>query len=600
MTDRGLSAAFAQKLKAFAAAPLRFPVPLACAALWAGITVAENHSFLFHFSVGDGIFYQLQVFLILGLFLSLSVRLFAESRNWSIIRWLPLTAGALGLLAMIVFLGQQPRDSYESPAFLFMGPGLILLMIVSPFLHRGAENRLIWDFNFQSWTSAAFGLLIALVLAFGMMAVFGALEALFDLNIPGRYYSDIWIVSLSLIWPWQTLAGVPGASCETGEDYCPRWIKYLISWLLVPMALVYLALLYAFAAKIAIQWTLPEGRIGWLVAGFAGFGLAVWHAAHPLRDTGNRLVRLYVRFFHPALFVPIALLAVGVGARVTDYGVTENRYGLMLLTLWLAGIAVHGVVVRAPRLNIAPMSFAALLILASFGPWGAGAVSLRSQLGQLDALLAEAGVLRDGKLSAPAGQVDTELAKRISSVVDYLNDPGKRQALSDHLGDGGIELAADARPVDIVTAMGLDYINRWGRTEYRSWSRPGPRKLDTRGFNSAIWMIVGPEDRQNGSVEPDGPDTRVRARTTGSDLAISTDEHGPAVIDLAPIVEALKRDGKSGYAHEYNDPLMIAEATGNGLRVRVYFTTINVWGTADALKVQDLSFVALVGPDEGP
>jgi hypothetical protein len=592
MADRGMSSALTKRLAALAEAPLRFPVPLACAVLWAGITVAREHGFDL---TDQQTYYQVQVFLLLGLFLSLSTKLFAESRNWPIIRWLPLTAGALGLLALIVFLGPQARDAYESPAFLFMGPGLIMLMIVSPFLRRGTENHLIWDFNFKSWTSATFGLLVALVLALGMMAVFGALEALFGLNIPGMYYGDIWIVCLSVIWPWQTLAGVPGGFGPSKEEYCPRWVAYLISWLLVPLALIYLALLYAFAAKITLEWSLPAGQIGWLVGGFAGFGVAVWHIAHPLRETGNRLVQHYIRFFHVALFVPIVLLGVGIGTRIVEYGVTEKRYGLIVLILWLAGIAVHGVIMRAPRLNLAPVSFGALLILASFGPWGANAVSLQSQLARLDVLLIEAGVLRDGKLSKPAESVDSELAKRISSVIDYLNSPGKRQALSNRLGDGGIELSAGSKSVDIVASLGMEYINRWGNPNLQSWRRRDPDVMDLRGFDAAIRMHLGSGGQKGRYAEMAGSRTPVNFTKSGDTLEISVDGQGFATVDLAQIVETLKRYGNTQYNDAVNDPLMTVEAAGNGLRARIYFTTIESDSATEALKVGDITFIALIG-----
>lgn len=597
MADRGISAVLARKLSALAAAPLRFPIPLACAVLWAGITIGREHGF--HFADRQS-FEQIQVFLILGLFLSLSAKLFAESRNWTILRWLPLSAGALGLLGLILFLGPQARNPYESPAFLFMGPGLILLMIVAPFLRRGAKNRLIWDFNFKSWTSAAFGLLVALVLAFGMMAVFGALNALFGLKIPNDLYSDVWVLCLSLIWPWQTLAGVPGAVCDTGEDYCPRWIDYLISWLLVPMALIYLALLYAFATKIAILWTLPEGQIGWLVAGFAGFGLAVWHAAHPLRETGNWLARSYVRFFHAALFVPVALLAVGVSARVSEYGVTENRYGLIVLTLLLAGIAVHGVVARTPRLNVAPVSFAVILILASFGPWGANAVSLRSQLARLDTLLVEAGVLRDGKLSKPAEPVGIELAKQVSGVMDYLTESGKELALVAYISDRGIEIFFDDSAEAMVAALSIDYINRWGNTvSYHSWLRSDPDVMTVRGFEAVVRLNLGSGARQGRFAEIAGSRASVNFATSDDTLQISIDGQGSVTIDLAQLVETLKRDGSTDYNSAINAPLMTVEARGNGLKTRIYFTSISTKDmAARALKIKSLSFIALIGLDE--
>ena len=579
-------------LTRFAQAPLRFPVPLACAVLWAGITIAREHRLDF---TDRQTLYQIQVFLLLGLFLSLSAKLFAESRDWNPVRWLPLTAGVLGLLALIVFLGPEARSIIENPTFLFMGPGLILLMIVSPFLRRGVDNRLIWDFNFKSWTSAAFGLLIALVLALGTSAMFGALNLLFDLGISRKYFWDIWVVCMSVIWPWQTLAGVPGGFGNPDQEYCPRWFANLTSWLLVPLAMIYLVLLYAFAAKIAFQWTLPRGQIAWLVGGFAGFGVAVWHTAHPLRETGNRLGQIYVRFFHPALFAPVALLAVGIGARVLEYGVTEKRYGLVVLTLWLAGIAVHGAVARTPRLNIAPVSFAVLLILASFGPWGATAVSLHSQFAQLDSLLVRAGILRDGKLTKLAEPVDFEQGKRISSVINYLNHPESRQLLFAYLKDGGIELEVTYQSNLIATALGLEYINYLGRPQFQSWWRPTPYVGAVRGFDAAVEMRLRAKIRSSQSIEIGGSETRLQAELSRNILSISTTAQGPVTVDLVQIVETLRRDGGDVYDNTVNGPLMTVDAWGNGLKTRIYFTSIQNLGTISPVNIWEISFTALIG-----
>jgi hypothetical protein len=86
MTDATGFSPFRNMLSGLMRAPLRFPVTLACAAAWAGITIARTHG------VGDLTWNdveQWQVFLIGGLFLSLAATLFAEGRGWNKIRTLP-------------------------------------------------------------------------------------------------------------------------------------------------------------------------------------------------------------------------------------------------------------------------------------------------------------------------------------------------------------------------------------------------------------------------------------------------------------------------------------------------------------------------------
>lgn len=580
-----------EQLAGLVRAPYRFPVTLACAAGWAGITILREH-FGGEFQWDE--VERIQVYMLLGLFASLTATLFAEARDWPVWRRYLLSAAATGIVILIAWLGSTGNDAYQSPAFLFMGPGLVLLMIVAPYLRRGAENYLVWDFNFCSWVSAAFGFLVAFVIAMGGIGALGALEVLFGLNISGDYYGDVWIIAMSVIWPWQTLAGVPGAFKDAKKDYAPRWAEYLISWLLMPLALLYLALLYAFAVKITAQWSLPQGQVGWLVGGFAGFGLAVWHAAHPLRETGNRLVRGYFKYFHAALAVPVVLLAVGTGARVAEYGITEKRYGLIVLTCWLAGITAHGLWRRAPRLNVAPVSFAVLLILASFGPWGASSVSIRSQLGQLESLLADAGILIDGKIEPEEGLADPGEVKRISSIVSYMRSSGKQEPLYDWLADAGVASAKEPDNKNILTSLGLEYVTEWENVDAFSFWLGEPEVMEVTGFDFATrfsWYGIGEDDFDRQKV--------VKQYVTaieGGILVIARTGRPDAKVtfDLAALAERLDAEFEDADA-ETKQLLMTLDAAGGGLRARLYVESIGGLQTGDAFELNNLSATLLVG-----
>ncbi|MCK5621940.1 MAG: hypothetical protein KAJ11_06620, partial [Alphaproteobacteria bacterium] len=205
MTDATGFSPFRNLLSGLMRAPLRFPVTLACAAAWAGLTITLVHNIKFGDLSRDGVA-QWQVFLIGGLFLSLAATLFAEGRRWNKWRSLGLATGAVALAGLVVYLQDDP-DAWESPAFYLLAPGGGLLMIVASFLRRGADDRAVWDFNLASWLSVLFGGVVAVGLALGMIAMLGGLETLFSLNINNDYYADTWIICMSLVWPWQTLAG---------------------------------------------------------------------------------------------------------------------------------------------------------------------------------------------------------------------------------------------------------------------------------------------------------------------------------------------------------------------------------------------------------
>ncbi len=572
MTDATGFSPFKNLLSGLLRAPLRFPVTLACAAGWAGITITMIHNFNF-LGLSRNDVEQWQVFLIAGLFLSLAATLFAEGRGWDKLRSLGLAAAAMAFAGLVVYL-QDSSDPWESPAFYLLVPGAGLLMIVAPFLRRGADDRAAWDFNLASGLSVLFGGIVAVGLGLGVTAVLGGLEELFGLDIDSDFYGDNWIICMSLIWPWQTLAGIPGACDEAAGKAPPRWTEYVVSWMLIPLALIYMLLLYAFAAKSLVTWELPQGTVGWLVGGFAAFGLAVWSAANPFRETGNRLARLYHRFFHYALVVPVILLAVGIGVRVAEYGITEKRYALILLTLWLGGIALYGILARPARLAVAPAAFALMLIAGAAGPWGATSVSIRSQIGQLESMLAGAGILVDGKINPDEGVAGPKEVKRISSIVRYLRRGGRRENLETWLEEAGAKPAGGENSEALLALMGLDYVEEWENGDYFSYSVGEPETVDISGFDIAHNMdfaditaseTVSAGDGGSYAVNFDGQNVTV-LDTANPERKIS--------FDLTALAESVR-----GIDLNYNDPestsAMTLEATENGLRVRLYIEHIN-------------------------
>ncbi len=570
MTDaKGLSP-LRNLLSGLLRAPLRFPVTLGCAAAWAGLTIAREHG------VGGLTWDDIeawQVFLIGGLFLSLSACLFAEGRGWGRLPALGLSIAALAFAGLVSWL-QGGSDAWESPAFYLLVPGGVLLMIVAPFLHRGADDRALWDFNLASWLSVLFGLIVAVGLGLGITAVFGGLETLFDIDLPSKIYQDAWILCMSFIWPWQTLAGIPG-ECDAPHvpKAPPRWTEYVASWLLIPLALVYLALLYAFAAKSLVAWDLPRGTVGWLVGGFAAFGLAVWSASHPFRETGNWLARAYTRWFHYALIVPVGLLAVGVGVRVAEYGITEKRYALILLTLWLGGIALYGILARPARLAVAPAAFAFMLVAGAAGPWGAAAVSIRSQIGQLETLLEKAGILVDGRIKPDEGLAGPKEVKRISSIVRYLRRGDRKEDLFAWMEQAGAKPGVDTDNEALLALMGLDYVEEWREEGYFSYSVGEPDTIEVSGFDIAHNIDFGGDETEQVGLEG-GP--RYSIVEEGGRITVTEvgrPESG-VIFDLPALAETLRPLDLN-----YNDPAstkaMTLDAANNNLRARLYIEYMN-------------------------
>ena len=74
---------------------------------------------------------------------------------------------------------------------------------------------------------------------------------------------------------------------------------------------------------------------------------------HPIRTReGNRWIQTFGRWFYLALFPLIVLLFVAISERLGTYGITENRYFILVLACWLLGIALYMLLSQRDRKSV--------------------------------------------------------------------------------------------------------------------------------------------------------------------------------------------------------------------------------------------------------
>ena len=263
----------------------------------------------------------------------------------------------------------------------------------------------------------------------GLSIILETLNFLFGLELPKKWHERIWTISLGFLAPvsWLALAPQNFTDKISGEEteFTTRAVATIVRFVLVPLLLVYTAILYAYALKIGLAGTLPKGTLGSLVVGYLLAGAATLLLAYPIRDSGGALVRLFWRNWVWLTVLPVLLLYLAVYTRMAAYGLTEPRYMVMLIGNWALLLAI----LRIWRpdgfdLRLIPGTLAVLLLAASFGPWGIVGASVRSQTAELAGILREKGMLADGKFVRPAKGSDSPFgrsAARARQIEYYLN-----------------------------------------------------------------------------------------------------------------------------------------------------------------------------------
>ncbi len=239
--------------------------------------------------------------------------------------------------------------------------------------------------------AAALGLLTLAIFGGGLSGTLASLRYLFGLPVPDRVFAQTWIWTGLLVAPLFALGRIPerGEINLGGRILLDRAALALFDFGAFPLLIIYALVLHAYAVKIALAAALPRGQIGWMVLAYmlTLFGTLIVTSGHPRegRPATSRFVMRYWPFFVP---VPVGMLFVSLFERISAYGVTQERYllGLAALVVVVAALLQLWQRVRGDHRLLLLLGGVAL-VLASFGPWSAQEVSIRSQLHRFERAL---------------------------------------------------------------------------------------------------------------------------------------------------------------------------------------------------------------------
>ena len=415
----GLAARFERLVPDLSATLLRFPVP---AALSVALCIYSN---LFAISNGEQGFNvatgAAAAFIAAG-----GAHLFAEGRK------LPKLFGImLALAAAAAAAGLGFFTKVFSTNLLFLFAGLMPVLMIAPYLRSGAGQEALWLFNLRLGLAVLLAAIIGLLFGAGLSAIVEALNLLFGVGLYGQLHEHIWLTAMALVAPLYGLSLVPrdleeGIVIETQRGtLLERGVSVLINYVAVPVIAIYALILHAYGIKIILDGELPHGQVATMVSIFAIGGTATWLVAWPWREQGTRLLRLFMRFWFFLLVAPAVLLAVAIQRRLADYGVTPDRYGIILVAVWVAALVFY-LAIRRNRADMRAILGAAalLLLVGAVGPMGANGLTVSSQFTRLVALLENHGILADGKLAKDSKRLDATTASAGYSMLIALKDAG--------------------------------------------------------------------------------------------------------------------------------------------------------------------------------
>ncbi|MFD2036855.1 DUF4153 domain-containing protein [Belliella marina] len=379
-------------------------------------------------------FIKLTIISLLGISLSFALSMLHEIKKW---KWL----APISVLIVVGYYFLFPDDhraytSYHLTLMFVVGILHHLAVSFLPFLfHRNGEMG-FWSYNKSLFTNLAQTVLFVGVLTAGLLLAIAAVENLFNLRFGnGKLYLYVTFISSifgsCFVFLIFALDGFKGM---VNDQLVPVAQKFFVQYIIIPLLLIYAAILYAYGAKILIGWSLPQGWVSYMVIAYSFLGFVSLLLIFPLsKQTAKAWVRWFDRIFYYSLLPFLILLFVAIFTRIFEYGVTPNRYFVLIIALWITVIALYFILFKKPSIKTIPISlFLFGLISISFPYLNAFSVSKRSQKNQFVELIEKFGIVENNKIDFEK-EIESNKADQLSSIAFYLHKNGQAEFLDVYL-----------------------------------------------------------------------------------------------------------------------------------------------------------------------
>ena len=355
--------------------------------------------------------------------------------------------------------------------------------------HWMTDNEPFVQRNVQMAWSAVRALLIAGILYLLYAAIAYTIQTLFD--IPHKVW-DGWYEQAALLL-FCGLAPVLFFAMEDRPETIEirRFWAVLLNWVLTPALLIYTVVLYVYAAKILFTWNLPKGGVAIMVTVF----FVIFLLAKMLQMlTEPQPFKWFYDHFSLFVLPLLALFWTGVARRLTDYGLTELRYYLLLVgALMTACVLVFLFRNQRGYFALAVGSLAVVLLTVLVPSLRGERIAQRVQIQRVRTIAQQLNRLNDdGTLRLPepdpTDTLNMEEHRRLYQSLDYIGD-NDMLVLKQEFG-----LSSPKAYLETLSELTRNYASAWSEVraeevvveESEKWVNllyNDERPLDIRGYS---------------------------------------------------------------------------------------------------------------------
>ncbi|MEK7158195.1 MAG: DUF4153 domain-containing protein, partial [Patescibacteria group bacterium] len=318
------------------------------------------------------------------------VALLTEKYHWSLGRRLLAQFGTAAVCSIYYFF---PSGSPEDIRFFFFDLRLFaliaagfLFLLTLPFDQH--DPLRFWRYLASSVRASVLAFAFSVGLGIGLTISFFAVFYLFQIGggFDEEWVMLVWQIVFGIVATWIFLANLPSPNEPPLVENLPRILQRFVTVIWIPIVVIFFAILYAYLGKILITHDWPNGGLVYWIFAFSMAGLLAFLASYE-SSSNTRWKQVFFRGFFVSIFPMLIAYAIAIGFRILPYGITVNRYFVVLGGVWLAVVVAYLLFSRSKKIQWISYMTIIFLLFSVFGPWSASSVSMFSQYNRLEDLL---------------------------------------------------------------------------------------------------------------------------------------------------------------------------------------------------------------------
>ena len=395
----------------------RFPVTIILVFMHfiTGIYIAEVRNFQ------SDEFIEINFLLFGSIFITAMFEMLYEKYFYKKNRW--LVRGVYSVITFVVsiifFVEYLRTNDYYNVYFFTLIPISMILFLLIPILRKKDNREKYLQSVFSNFVTTG---IFTAVLWIGIEIILATVNYLFFYSGDSLFfrlttYSFWFITEVFGASLFLSLLKKPNDNLENYEF--PFIFNLLIKFAIIPLIIIYTGVLYIYMARVIISMHLPKGLISHLVLWYTAFSVFIMILITPFTQK-DKFFENFKKYF-PYFSIPLIFASLfAVFQRTYQYGITENRYYVLISIFWLLFCMI--LYIRNMNVTGVFISLIICFIISVYTPLSAKNVSNFSQSQRLKRILVKYGALKDGKISKITQKLTNRQGSQIHTTIQYISD----------------------------------------------------------------------------------------------------------------------------------------------------------------------------------